>query len=177
MTQGFNVVDNRRLPVAQTLDQLPVRNGAAALQMANAPVETVASDAVPYEVPRGVTEKIYDMGRLKLLWGEYLRWHAMHLEAKKWMDTFKDLLDVETGNATLLRLESKPVATYRRNGQLGLKRLAAEQPQIVEKYTKMKWVEEFDKEAFASEEPTLYGQYRARRLVLVSAPKDLVLPK
>lgn len=164
---GFNVVDNRRLP--QQWQQLPIRDQIVATTVAEMPISTVDPDAPAY-VPDKKPEVSFDLNLspLKPWWGEFLRWHANAKEATTWVKTFKTLLPGVVGDATLLQVGDVAVARYRRDAQLNRKQLAAEQPAIYAKYTRVKAAMVFDEEAFKAEMPDMHAAYRGRKLNLVT---------
>lgn len=170
MTGGFRVDDRRRISA------LPVKDAQAAQEMATRPIADIDNTA-PALVPEP-KEKQFDLSPLRLVFGEYLRHHANARESKGFMDQFKKLLPGVTGSASLLVMGNLPVATYRHDGKLAVKKLADEQPEIVKKYTRLVTKEEFDEEAFRRDEPLLHQAYRGRslRLVTSGAGAGLVLP-
>lgn len=170
MTQGFNVVDNRRLP--QQWQQLPVRDAVAASVVAQRPIGDIDPDAPAY-VPDVVDKKPetrfdLNLSPLKPWWGEFLDHHAAAKKASTWVKTFKTLLPGVVGDATLLLVGDVPVARFRRDAQLNRKQLAAEQPEIYAKYTRIKAATVFDEEAFRAEMPDMHAAYRGRKLNLVT---------
>lgn len=168
MAGSFRMVDNRR-----ALEAIRVEDPEQAKRRAGLPISEIDPDAKPFKAST-VPEITYSLDRWRLAWGEFLGHHAAHKVSKGWLDMFKPVLSGAVGEEpTLLTYESRTVARFRRDGLLNLKLLGQEQPAMVAKYTKMKWVEVFDKEAFEAEEPLLYAAYRARRLTLVSGAVQL----
>lgn len=171
----YVVTDNRRF--VPGIEHLPIQNGGVAEAMARTPIEQAVPGVKPYERPEGEVELTYDLGPLRLLWGEAIRHHTIYGESRRWLDGFKEVLPAYTKQATLLTLHGSEVATYRPNGQLKFKELEREQPDLVAKYTRMQSRLTFDEEAFKREHPEVHAAYRARRLVFVSAPKaQIALP-
>lgn len=167
VTQGFNVVNNRRLP--QQWEQLPVRDHLVASAVAQRPISEIDPDAPAY-VPEKKPEQSFDLNLspLRPWWGEFLRHHADAKEANTWVKTFKTLLPGVVGDATLLLVGDVPVARFRRDAQLNKRQLAAEQPEIYAKYTRVKAATVFDEEAFKAEMPDMHAAYRGRPLKLVA---------
>ena len=167
----FTYTDRRRAPadVSPFEKELPVGNKALA-----AAAETMPPEVTLYEPPSGTLPEVaFDISGLQLYWGEFLNHHGVNAETGKWMKTFKPLLGKLAGDATLLRVGNVPVATFRNDMQLNMKRLAAEQPHIIAKYTKLKAVEVFDKDEFLEKEPLMHRAYRGRSLRLVKGGVDL----
>lgn len=97
---------------------------------------------------------------------DYTQKRRQMRELKKWCDDFEhSLVKLADGRSEWL-LHGKPFATRRTNGKFTLSRLAAEQPHIVEQYTRYVTELKFDEDAFRAENPTLFEQYRAARLVV-----------
>lgn len=169
---SYRTVDKR------TFDRtLPIQDPDVAQDLAVRPIAEIDPQADPY-VPEKVEEKEYNLTPLKLHFGEFLRHHGRAKEANAWLKDFKSLLPGVVGDASLMVMGDVPVATFRRDAKLSMKRLAAEQPQIIAKYTRKTVVEEFDEEAFRQEEPLLHQAYRGRSFRLVSGGGlgRLVLP-
>lgn len=169
---SYTVTDNRR-----TIEDLPVKSRVIASDYAQRPVAEVDSTIEVYK-PEPVKEKEYSLDQIRLHFGEFLRHHAHAKEATDWTKQFKGLMPGVAGDASLMVMRDVPVATFRRDGKLAFKKLEAEQPQIVAKYTRMVTEPKFDEDAFKKDEPMLYQAYRARsfRLVNGGAGKGLVLP-
>lgn len=170
----YVTTDRRRITA---VSELPVTDDIVANYLATRPVAETDSTVDIY-TPEPVAEKEYNLTPLKLHFGEFLRHHARAKEANDWKTDFKKLLPGVVADATLMRLDGLPVATFRRDAKLSMKRLEAEQPEIVKKYTRMVTKQEFDEEAFRSDEPLLHQAYRGRsfRLVNGGAGAGLVLP-
>lgn len=178
LAQGFRMSDNRRAAIAQatTVSQLPVRDSLVAGAVASMDVAQIDPEASAY-VPAKKPEQRYDLEALKLIWGEFMLQHAAKKEADGWLKTFKTLLPPVVGDATLLVVGDREVARYRRDGKLNMKQLAAEQPHIVAKYTRIMATEQFDEDAFKADEPAMHAAYRGRSLRLVTAGgAPIVLP-
>lgn len=171
---SYTVTDRRR---PELFDTLPVENPVVASDFSQRPVAQVDADVDVYDPPKN-EEKQYDLSPLRLHYGEFLRYHARAKEANGWLKTFKSLLPGVVGDASLMVMGNLPVATFRRDQKLSMKRLADEQPQIIAKYTRRVVKEEFDEEAFRNEEPLMHQAYRGRsfRLVASGPGAGLVLP-
>ena len=177
-TTKFPITDSRAARARNMFAQLPVADPDTAGQLADKPVEP-GSNVEVYEPQELVPEKTYDLGvALKFHFGEFLRYHAQKKEATEWTSQFKKLLPPVVGKSSLLVVGDRPVATFRNNGALSMSLLAKEQPEIIKKYTKSKWMDVFDQEAFAADLPHVYEAYRARRFVLVTngSAAGLTLP-
>ena len=111
----------------------------------------------------------YDIGHLKLHFGEFLRHHSMAKDSTGFLDQFKKLVPGVVGDAGLLVMGNLPVVSFRNDGALVMSRLEKEQPQIVEEFTEMKLVPVFDKEKFQQKMPDVYEAYRARSFRLINA--------
>lgn len=112
----------------------------------------------------------FDLRPVRMQWGTFLQYHSQGAEAEKFMGEFKRLLRQVAGNATVLNLDQRQVATFRRDGRLNMKKLKAEQPQIIAKYTRMVCEEKFDEAAFRDGDPDVWAAYRGETLRLVDRP-------
>lgn len=131
-----------------------------------APPDTNSTIAVPASTENN--EITFALEPLTLQWGEYLMRHSQKSEATKWIDEFKPLLRRHVGNATLLQLSGRPVATFRRDAKLNLTQLKKEQPHIVAQYTRIIAEQKFDEEAFRRDMPDVHAAYRGESLRLVT---------
>lgn len=113
--------------------------------------------------------KAFSLDSLVTLWREFELRRARAAEDKKWGDEFKDALKGISDGADEFTLKGAKVAMLV-PGQLNRSLLAKEQPQMIERYTRVRAVKEFDQVLFAQEQPELFEQYRAQRLVLTSEP-------
>lgn len=174
---GYMYTDRRRIKAVTALD---VPDPLLAQDLASRPLATVDPTVPALSAPEpGVPADIeYNMRPLKMHFGEFLRHHATAKDSEDWKKQFKKLLPGVVNDASLMVMGDEPVATFRRDARLSKSRLDKEQPQIVAKYTKMKWVEVFDEEAFKQEMPDVHAAYRGRsfRLVRGGAGAGLVLP-
>lgn len=172
---GYLITDRRRVASVPELD---VKDPVLAKQLASMPLSEVDSGLDAYEPPEGKKPIEYNIKPLSLHFGEYLKYHSLSADAGGWMKQFKALLPGVVSDASLLVMGDIPVATFARDSRLNKKRLDAEQPHIVAKYTKMAWVEVFDEEAFKTEMPDVHAAYRGRSLRLKrSGPgAGLILP-
>jgi hypothetical protein len=169
---GFPVTDNRRMPIANKFfEKLPVTDPHAALAASAAPVEKYDPSAAEYK-PSAVAKKEeipFDLAPLRLYWGEFLQRHSVHADMAKWLKEFKTLLPQvpKVEESTAFTVDGTVVATYHRDAALNVSRLKAEQPELYHKYMRRVSKIEFDKEAFALEEPAMNAAYRSKRLGLV----------
>ncbi len=170
----YVTTDRRRVT---QVAHLPVKDASVASELATRPLAELDPETDPY-IPEPVAEKRYDFTPLQLHFGEYLRHHTRAKEANGWLKDFKRLLPGVVGDSSLMVMGNLPVATFRRDAKLSMKRLESEQPHIVKKYTRMVTREEFDEDAFRAEEPLLHQAYRGRsfRLVNGGPGAGLVLP-
>lgn len=111
--------------------------------------------------------KVFHLDRYRLAWLDYVERKRQLREAKSFVDEAGELLKALAGEARELKLGGEKVAMVVA-GQLNQTKLAAEQPAIIEKYTRTVTKNEFDTEAFRKEEPELFEQYQAQRLVLAA---------
>ena len=110
-------------------------------------------------------------------WDEFTSRNQRLLRDKKWTEEFKDALKKLAGKAAELKLHGRKVAIMS-PGQLNKMLLAKEQPDIIAKYTRTMVVERFDEDLFKKENPDMYAQYQAQRLMLVNEPRfDGLEPK
>lgn len=164
----------------QTVPELDVQNEDLAMELAGMPLSKVDSRIQP--ITKEPEEKFipFDLKPkgLELHFGEYLRQHSAEADADDWLGQFKAVLPKVVGDANLLLLGGEPVATFRRDARLSKSKLEKEQPQIVAKYTRWKWVEVFDEEAFKKDMPDVHAAYRGRsfRLKRKGPGSGLVLP-
>lgn len=178
---GYMIRDRRG---AKTVSALEVENQLVAQQLATMPLGAVDSRLDPYREPEPESGAAKDvpfnlkLKGLELHFGEFLRHHSNAADSENWKDEFKRLLPGVVGDASVLTMGDIPVATFRRDTKLAQKRLEKEQPHIIAKYTKRKWVEYFDVDTFRVEMPDMYHAYRGRsfRLVKSGPGAGLVLP-
>lgn len=166
----FRTVDKRFIEPAAALSQIPAVDASDAQYWDVRPPARVRAAMEPYVPPEEAKEEpAFDMAPLKGPWNEFLKTHSMKAEAEAFMKPFKELLPACVGDATLLVMGRyrDPVATLRFTGPLNMTRLRAEQPEVIARFTRRRWVETFDKEAFLQEEPVLATAYRGRRLLPV----------
>lgn len=114
----------------------------------------------------------FSLDRVEMQWDEFVIRRKRHDGDGKWLKEFKVLFGKLAGKANVFKLHNRKVAHYVL-GQLNLSELQKEQPDVVKKYTRIIAEEKFDEEAFRKDEPELYKQYRARRLVLISGAPDI----
>lgn len=113
--------------------------------------------------------KVFNLDNLEMTFDEFRKRHARHEADAKWLAEFKALIKEVSGNAEEFKLHGRQVAVLR-PGNLNQKTLAAEQPQVVDKYTRVVAEHKFDIEAFRKEEPEMFERYRARAFVLAEKP-------
>lgn len=133
-------------------------------------IDTPATGDIAVIGTASTPEILFDLRPVKLQWGEFLMHHTAADAANKFMGEFKTLLRGLAGNATALTLDSRQVATFRRDGRLNLTRLKAEQPDLVARYTRIVAKEQFDEDAFRREMPDVHAAYRGESLRLVDRP-------
>lgn len=104
----------------------------------------------------------FELDPIRLLHEEFLARKAQLEEHEKWIQLYKEKLDSLSNGATTFTLNGKVVATYKRNGNLNLKNLESEHPDMVARYTRLVTEMKFDREAFAKQEPELFSLYRAK---------------
>lgn len=174
---GYLITDRRRV---ESMPELDVKDPGLAKELAEMPLSKVDSSIDPYEPSSEIKEIPFDLKSkgLELHFGEFLRHHSFAADSTGWLDQFKKLAPGVVGDSNLLLLGGEPVATFRRDAQLSMSRLAKEQPQIIAEFTTRKWVEVFDKEAFRAKMPDVYAAYRGRsfRLKKRGPGAGLVLP-
>lgn len=167
---GYTFTDNRRYTPPAEFGSLSVPDAQAALVAADAPVERFDPQASEYRpVVKDAVEVAFDLSPLKMYWGEYLQRHSVAADMNGWLKEFKALLPNVNGikDATVLTMGGAEVATYRRSAKLNTKQLEAEQPQVVEKYTRPVTEMKFDEDAFRRDMPAMHAAYRGRQLKLV----------
>lgn len=117
-------------------------------------------------MPRG---KVFNLDNLEMTFEEFRRRHARQEADAKWLKEFKELIKDVSNGAEEFQLHGRQVAVLR-PGNLNQSRLAAEQPEIIAKYTRVVAKHQFDVDAFRQEEPELFEQYRAQAFVLADKP-------
>lgn len=163
---GYMISDRRRI---RSIPELDVPDPDLAATLADMPLDKVDSTLEPYVPDPEVPDKVYDMNRLRLHVGEFLKHHSLAADSEGFKKQFKSLLPGVVGDSTLLVMGDLPIATFRRDTKLATKRLEQEQPHIITKYTKMRWVPVFDEEAFKAEMPDVHAAYRGRSFRLKKA--------
>lgn len=121
--------------------------------------EIVASNTPGNVVAVG---KAYDLAESELVYQEFLMRRERHRADGQWIEDYQDQLDRISGGAESFTLNGREVLTYRRNGNLSVKKLEAEHPDKVAQYTRLVTELKFDKAAFEAEEPELFKEYRAK---------------
>lgn len=172
---GILITDRRGIREIPALD---VKDPELAQQLAETPMSEVDSEIEPYTPPEEVKDTFYNIKPLKLHFGEYLKHHSFAADSTGWKDQFKKLLPGVVGDASVLTIDDVPVATYRRDTKLAVKKLEKEQPHIIAKFTRTKTVEYFDETAFRAAMPDMYHAYRGRsfRLKKTGPGAGLILP-
>lgn len=174
---GYLITDRRRI---ESVPELDVKDPVLAKELVEMPLSKVDSSIGRYEPSDEIAETPFDLKKkgLELHFGEYLRHHSFAADSTGWLEQFKKLAPGVVGEANLLLLGDEPVATFRRDARLSKSRLEKEQPHIIAKYTKMKWVEVFDEDQFKAEMPDVHAAYRGRsfRLKKRGPGAGLVLP-
>lgn len=172
---GYMYTDRRSM---KTVPDLDVKDRDLATDLAGRPLVEIDSKVPALEPVEEKKDVEYNIKPLKMHFGEFLRHHATAKDSDSWKEQFKHLLPGVIGGASLLLMGDEPVATFRRDARLSLSRLGKEQPHIVAEYTKWKYVQVFDEEAFKLEMPDVHAAYRGRsfRLVRKGSAAGLVLP-
>lgn len=174
---GYLIADRRNV---KSVPELDVADRDLAQELAQMPLSKVDSNIDRYEPSEEIKDVPFDLKSkgLELHFGEFLRHHSFAADSTGWLDQFKKLAPGVVGDANLMLLGGEPVATFRRDAQLSMSRLAKEQPQIIAEFTTWKYVEVFDKEAFRAKMPDVYAAYRGRswRLKKKGPGTGLVLP-
>ena len=111
----------------------------------------------------------FDLDPIRLLHEEFLMRKARQEEDEAWIKLYKEKLDALANGAESFTLDGKVVATYKRNGNLNTKRLEAEHPEVIDKYTRLVTELKFDREAFGKDEPKLFAAYRAKVFLIPGA--------
>ncbi len=173
--KGYLLTDRRRV---KEIPKLDVKDPDLAMELAEMPASEVDDSIVPYEPPVEKPLVEFDIGHLKLHFGEFLRHHSVAKDSDGFLKQFKTLVPGVVGDAGLLVMGNLPVVSFKRDGALVMSRLEAEQPHIIAEFTEMKLVPVFDKEKFQRKMPDVYEAYRARsfRLVNAGSGAGLVLP-
>ena len=172
---GFMIHDRRKV---QSIGALDVADPHMADMMSSLPLAQVDSRLDPYTPDPDSQDIPYDMKKLRLHFGEFLRQHSMAADSTSWTKQFKTLLPGVVKNATVMVMDDAPVATFRRDTKLAIKRLEKEQPHIIAKYTEMVTKPEFNEAKFKAEMPDVHAAYRGRsfRLTKTGPGAGLVLP-
>jgi len=110
-------------------------------------------------------DKEFRLDNMSGLWEQFKEYKRTLKEAKNWVDEFTQAVKTLAGDAQKLNIGKQQVGAIEL-GQLNRSLLAAEQPDIIKKFTREVTRETFDEEWFRREMPDLHDQYRARRLVL-----------
>ena len=177
MSIGHMISDRSNV---KSVPELDVKDPDLARELVNMPLSKVDSRVAPYEPSEEIKDLPFDLKPkgLELHFGEYLTRHSLAADSDGWLAQFKKLLPGVVGDSNLLLLGGEPIATFRRDARLSVSKLAKEQPHIIAKYTRMKYVEVFDEEAFKKEMPDVHAAYRGRsfRLKKKGPGAGLVLP-
>lgn len=120
-----------------------------------------------------VASGVFPIDEISLLHEEFLARKARLDEDTKWIKLYHDKLDALSGGAEVFTIRGHEVATYRRNGNLNLKRLESEQPELVHRYTRLVQELKFDKQAFEAEEPETFNAYRAKVFRLAAGARTI----
>lgn len=115
--------------------------------------------------PKQPGKKSFSLDKLARVFQELKERKTAIKEHKAWVDEATEILKTMAGDATVFKLNGHEVATLV-TGQLNASLLSKEQPEIIERFTRVVTERKFDQEAFKQAEPELYEQYRAKRLVL-----------
>jgi len=172
---GFMIQDRSRVAAINALD---VDDAGMAETLASLPMGQVDSRLDPYTPDPEIKDIPFNIKPLKLHFGEFLRHHSMAADSTSWTKQFKTLLPGVVKNATVMVMDDVPVATFRHDTKLAIKRLEQEQPHIVAKYTEMVTEPKFNEAKFKAEMPDVHAAYRGRsfRLKKTGPGAGLVLP-
>lgn len=110
-------------------------------------------------------DKVFNLDKFRLQWADFVARKKELREHQAFVKEAGELLKVLAAGAKEFRLGGEKVATVVA-GQLNKSLLAKEQPYVIKRYTKVIAVERFDEAEFKEQEPELYQQYQAQRLVL-----------
>lgn len=109
--------------------------------------------------------RVFHLDRFSQQWDEYVTRNRHHKTEKKFLDEVADLFkELAKGNDQLWignREVGKIVA-----GQLNMTRLREEQPEIVEEFTEVVTMTEFNKISFQRKYPEIFRNYQAKKLVV-----------
>lgn len=120
-----------------------------------------------------VASDIFPIDEIALLHEEFLARKARLDEDTKWIKLYHEKLDALSGGAEVFTIRGQEVATYRRNGNLNLKRLESEQPELVQRFTRLVQELKFDRAAFEAEEPETFNAYRAKVFRLAAGARTI----
>lgn len=112
-----------------------------------------------------MADKVFQVDKWKQAWSQLVEAKRAAAKAKKFADEAGDLFKELANGAKEFQLNGHTVATVV-PGQLNMKKLMAEQPDLVEEFTEPQVTQVFNKIAFATKYPEIFEQYRAQRLVL-----------
>lgn len=105
---------------------------------------------------------VYDISQVQLAYEEFLIREPRLREDNLWIEEFKAQLDRISGGAEHFSLNGREVLTYKRNGNLNAKKLEAEHPDLVSKYTRLVTELKLDKAALERDEPEIYNAFKAK---------------
>lgn len=120
------------------------------------------TDLVPASAETAMVAASYDLAETELAYRELLMRRERMEADEKWIEEYKKQLDRISGGAESFVLNGREVLTYKRNGNLNVKRLESEHPDKVAQYTRLVTELKFDKNSFEAEEKELFEQYRAK---------------
>lgn len=109
--------------------------------------------------------KVFHLDKWKQAWAQLVEAKLKQREAKQFADEAGELFKELSAGASQFKLNGHIVA-HVIPGQLNMKKLTAEQPDIVAELTESQVTQVFNKIRFAKEYPDLFAQYQAQRLVL-----------
>lgn len=115
--------------------------------------------------------KVFHLDKFKQAWAQFKDAKRREREAKSFTKEAGELFKELSGGADEFYMGGQKVATVV-PGQLNLKKLMAEQPELVAECTELQTTQVFNKVRFAKEYPEIFEKYRAQRLVLIGDPEE-----
>lgn len=107
-------------------------------------------------------ESVYELSDVQLAYEEFLLREQRRREDEQWIEEFRAQLDRISGGAEYFTLNGREVLTYKRNGNLNAKKLEAEHPDLVARYTRLVTEMKLDKQALERDEPEIYNAFKAK---------------
>lgn len=110
--------------------------------------------------------KQYSLDKTIMLWQEAQLRSQRVKEDTKWLDEYKDTIKAVAGEADEFTINGEVVARLV-PGQLNVSKLAAEQPQLHQRYMRLVSKHQFDSGSLERDEPEIFEKYRARRFCVI----------